>query len=89
MPREESYTHFLFRQSKQIAKEHEREHKRKAVWGVFQHSSGPQGGFVAREGWRNDDGSTHYPTPYNTTRPLKEYKRQSDADKDANRRTFG
>jgi hypothetical protein len=89
MPRNQNHLLFLTRQSKAIAKEHDRRHKERAVWGVFQHSSGPSGGFVAREGWREDDGSTHYPTPYRDVRPLKEYKRQSDADKDANRRTFG
>lgn len=89
MPRNSNHILFLTRQAREIERQHDRERKAKAVYGVFQHSSGSQGGYVAREGWRNDDGTTHYPSPYNDVRPIKEYKRRADADKDAHKRTFG
>jgi hypothetical protein len=56
----------------------------KETYGVFQHSSGPQGGYVARpmyDGWA--------PAPYSKVTPLFVYKRRADAERRADRLTYG
>lgn len=54
----------------------------KAGYGVFQHSSGPQGGFVVRTMDRLLD-------PYHTMKPVRVFKREADAQRHANKLTFG
>ena len=84
-------THRIFTKAfrdeqKAAQKEHDKVARERSVWGVFQHSSGPSGGFVAREGYKRDDGGYTWPSPY--TAPVKTFARKSDAEKDAHRRTY-
>lgn len=80
---------FGYRESVERQKERDREHKKQAVWGVFQHSSGAEGGYVAREGWTKDDGEYGFSSPYSQQTPIHVYKRQHDAEKHAERLTYG
>ena len=50
------------------------------TFGVYQHSSGPQGGFIPRtryDGWA--------PAPYSQATPVKVYKRLSAAERHCDR----
>jgi len=85
-------SHFLFTKAyrdEQRAEEKARakRDRERAIFGVFQHSSGADGGYVAREGIKRDDGTVSWPSPY--TSPVKTFGRRSDADKHAHRLTFG
>lgn len=50
------------------------------AYGVFLHSSGRQGGYVVRS---KRDGS--YASPYNSQRPQREFRRESDAQRYADK----
>ena len=52
-------------------------------YGIFQHSSGPQGGYVARE----MIGGVSY-APYHAATALKVYKRRADAERYADKLTY-
>jgi len=86
MPRNE--LHALFRQSRDMDRAADREHKRTAVYGVFQHSSGIEGGYVSREGWKTDTGHS-FPSPYSAQIPIKVFRRKADAERHADILTFG
>lgn len=64
-------------------KELEREAKAKRIFGVFPHSSGVENGYVAREGWIREDGTTGFPNPYNAMKPIAVTKSQKLAQKKA------
>lgn len=67
-------------------RERERETKAKTVYGVFQHSSGPQGGYVVRSGERREDGTYYFAMPYQHETPLSVSKSQKLAQRDADKR---
>lgn len=86
--------HFVFSkewrdQERARDRERKREHKAKAVYGVFQHSSGKSGGYVAIEGWKLDYGGYAFPSPYNDATPVRIYTSRSAAEKHAYKMTFG
>jgi len=72
-------------ETRAIEKDRAREHRAQAVYGVFVHSSGSQGGYVVREGNTRDGQSNWYPSPYSGASPVKEYHQRSAAQKHADR----
>jgi len=70
---------------KEREREREREAKAKRVYGVFEHSSGPQGGYVVRIGERLDDGSLYFPMPYQHTTPKAISKSEKLAQRQADK----
>lgn len=64
-------------------RERERETKARTVYGVFQHSSGAQGGYVVRSGERRDDGSLYFAMPYQHVEPVAVSKSQKLAQRKA------
>jgi hypothetical protein len=68
---------------KERERERERADKAKRIYGVFQHSSGAQGGYVTRRGEKLDDGRLYFPSPYGDQTPKYVSKSEKIADRKA------
>jgi hypothetical protein len=87
-PRQAS--HYVFTKAyrdeqKQREKERKKQERASTLYGVFVHSSGANGGYVVRSGYKRDDGSVRWPEPYNSKSPVKTYSNQKVAQKHADR----
>lgn len=70
---------------KEREKERAREERERTVYGVFQHSSGKDGGYVVRTGEKRADGSYYFPQPYQDARPIAVGKSKAAAQKKADK----
>lgn len=70
---------------KERERERERERKAKTVYGVFVHSSGPNGGYVTRTGTTREDGSYYFDPPYRDAKPVAVSKSRKLADRKADK----